>query len=467
METRSRTRYDAPVSEDIHFKCRLDDGVGGSPPRHVTERVATYNRDRSLTLYEEIGQPTFLLPERRRGQWNDFEHYKVFRGEPSASLARQYVYAECSDLYPHTFIGSSISPLFGYPWPGYTGTSQGTIGFGDPGKPTDGLIGFYEKRLDGGFVPPPDNFESLEDMALRRWIPAIKADLSILNSLWELKDFASLPHTLSNIWNTLRGRILDVRGRQTLRQGLRATSDGYLQTQFNLLPLLSDIVGLHRAISRLRGRINDLVTRSGRVQHMHFAYNWMEFEDEVDTDDPFYIWPQNELPGQISLYVNTRTTIHQPSKFHAEIEFNFNYTQDQIENALLYSIHDALGINLNPRIIWNAIPWSFVIDWVVGVGRWLDQFKITNMEPKINIRRYLWSIKRERRIYVTRNAKHYANSYPGHSGYPQESPIPVVIEQAYRRNNGYPRSSSLTASGLNSDEFTLGAALVIARRRRR
>jgi len=467
METRSRTRYDAPVSEEIHFKCRLDDGAGGPPPRHVSEKVVTYNRDRSLTLYEEIGQPTFILPERRRGLWNDFEHYKVFRGEPSQSLARQYVYAECSDLYPHTFIGSSVSSLFGYPWPGYTGLSQGTIGFGDPGRPTDGLAGFYEKRLDGGFVPAPADLFALEDRALRQWIPAIKSELSILNSIWELRDFHSLPQTLTNIWRTLRGSLLDFSGRNTLRRTLRSTADGYLQNQFNLLPLLSDIVGLQRAISRIRAQINDLVTRSGRVQHMHFAYNWREFEDSVDHDDPFYIWPQNEVQGQISQYVNTRTTMHLPSKFHAEIEFNFNYSQYQIENALLYSVHDALGINLNPRILWNAIPWSFVVDWVIGVGRWLDHFKLTNMEPKINIRRYLWSIKRERRIYVTRNANHYANSYPGHSGYPQEAPIPVVIEQSYRRNNGYPRYSSLTANGLDSKEVTLGAALVIARRGRR
>lgn len=467
METRVRQTYKPPVSETVHFKCRLDDGVGGPPPRHVTGRDVVWNSDISTSLYEEIAQPSFVMTYRDRHKWKDFEHYKVFSSDPSVSLARKQVYAECDDLYPHTSIGECKQPLFGYPWPGFTGLSQGTIGFGDPGRPTLGLPGFYSKRLDGGFVPAPDDLDKLEGMALRLWTPKIKNELSIINSIWELRDFSSLPNTLRNIWSTLGRNLFRPRANQTLRQTLRATSDGYLQSQFNILPLLSDIVGLRRALSRIQSQINDLVTRSGRVQHMHFAYNWREFEDQVDADDPFYIWPQNMLPGQISRFVNTRTTYHQPSQFHAEIEFNFNFTQYQIENALLYSIHDALGINLNPRIIWNAIPWSFVIDWVVGVGRWLDRFKVTNMEPTINIRKYLWSIKRSRRVYITVNAKHYNETYPGHSGYPQEAPIPVVTETAYRRQTGLPKLSSLQASGLDSQEITLGAALVLARRRRR
>lgn len=470
METRYRQTYDPPVNELVTFMCRLNDGDGGkTPPEHVNKVDVEWKSDISTKIYEEIAQPSFTLTYRDRHKWKDFEHYKVFKGTPNVSLARQYVYAENGgSLYPHSYIGSSTQPLFGYPWPGYTGLSQGTIGFGDPGRPTLGLPGFYAKRPDGGFVPAPSDLDKLEGMAYRLWLPVIKEELSILNSVYELKDFKSLRQTLAGIWQTINLRnLLRPSGRQSLRSSLRTTSDGYLQSQFNLLPLLSDITGVRRVLSRIQAQLNDLVTRSGRVQHRHFAYNWREFEDQVDRDDPFYLWPQQTVPGQISQYVNTRTTYHQPSQFHAEIEFNFNFTQYQLENAPLFAFHDALGINLNPRAIWNAIPWSFVLDWVIGIGRWLDQFKVRNMEPKINIRRYLWSIKRSRRIYITRDANHYSNSYPGHSGYPQSSPIPVVTEVAYRRQTGLPKPSSLQASGLSNDEITLGAALVLARRGRR
>jgi hypothetical protein len=33
-----------------------------------------------------------------------------------------------------------------------------------------------------------------------------------------------------------------------------------------------------------------------------------------------------------------------------------------------------IGFRGDPRIVWNAIPFSFVIDWVLKVGDWLSQF---------------------------------------------------------------------------------------------
>lgn len=41
---------------------------------------------------------------------------------------------------------------------------------------------------------------------------------------------------------------------------------------------------------------------------------------------------------------------------------------------------DALGFELNPRIIWDALPFTFVIDWFFGVGSFLDRFRIDALE---------------------------------------------------------------------------------------
>ena len=46
---------------------------------------------------------------------------------------------------------------------------------------------------------------------------------------------------------------------------------------------------------------------------------------------------------------------------------------------------DSLGFELNPRIIWDAIPFSFVIDWFFGVGNWLNRFKIDTVELPIQL----------------------------------------------------------------------------------
>jgi len=464
MLTHYREMYEPLHKEDMQFACRLHDGVGTPPNTHPASFVKSIYTNPVLDSYEEITPNS----QGSRREWKSFEHYKSSRGAPTTSLAKLKCFVE-SGVVNHEFVGESLFPYFGYPWPGYTGLSQGTDGFGDPGRPISGLLGFYEKRIDGGFVPPPSSLADLEARALRIMLPSIKEELSLINSLYELKDFKSLPHTMSRIRTGL-DRMFRFRSGLTLRQGLRLGSDGYLQSQFNLLPLLSDIVGANRAIRRIEAQINELVTRSGKVQRKHFAYTWSEFEDSTDVTDPFYVMTSFDSDigtsaTQLTRYVCTRQTIHEPSKFHAMIEYNYNYSQYQRENALLLGLLDAFGVNLNPAIIWNAIPWSFVVDWVFGVNRFLSNFKVQNMEPKINIRRYLWSIARKRNIWVYRVAKH---AYPGHAlAAPQEVPTPVVTETAYRRHVGTPAPSLITTSGLNSTEFTLGAALVLARKPKR
>jgi hypothetical protein len=52
---------------------------------------------------------------------------------------------------------------------------------------------------------------------------------------------------------------------------------------------------------------------------------------------------------------------------------------------ILAGFLDSLGFELNPRIIWEAIPFSFVIDWFFGVGTFLQRLKIDTLELPINL----------------------------------------------------------------------------------
>ncbi|DAD51791.1 maturation protein [ssRNA phage Gerhypos.1_21] len=49
-------------------------------------------------------------------------------------------------------------------------------------------------------------------------------------------------------------------------------------------------------------------------------------------------------------------------------------------DEVLRGLLDSLGFELNPRIIWDAIPFTFVIDWFFGVGSWLDRFRVDALE---------------------------------------------------------------------------------------
>jgi hypothetical protein len=386
--------------------------------------------------------------------WKDWEHYVR-----SATANNMGVYDETmiyNGVINRDYFGQPSLRPFWYMF---------NDGFGNDDNPVIGIDVMYAKRgADGGFVPEPANLSDLLQTAHNVLLPQVKAELSILNSVYELKDFKSLPSIIQRI-----GKI-PVRGRRALRELSRQGAGGFLFSEFAVRPLLSDIAKLRSAILRTQKRINDLVTRNGRVQRRHFQCRLPDQTGITDTSSFHLVnaGPTHELyrsaEGLNIRWRNSRAVLSDSYKFHVEMEYNYNYTSYQTAHAQLLGYLDALGINLNPQIIWNAIPWSFVIDWVFGINRWLGQFKVTNMDPQINIRRSLWSVVRDRTVLASVELK---PTSPGLTADKPVTPICTVVERSYRRKVYRLTHNSIQLSGVNLKEFTLGAALVIARKWRR
>jgi hypothetical protein len=399
-------------------------------------------------------------------KWKSIQHHKVHSGNSLPCLIPAYT--EKWAYYPDIYLGYSKNPLFGY-LKYYSGSEL--MPYGSPGFLNNGLPAFNDPQPDGvTFIPAPAGLDDLNSTAMRVMLPAIKEEMSLVNSVIELKDFRSMirlglsaANNLNKVVPTVRAWLTKAtRDDGSLRTLSRLGASGFLQWEFAFAPLLSDIAAFQAALLRTEKRMNDLITRAGRPQVRHFTYKWVEFPDvKEEQSNPGFGFPKWENQT-VGLYDSSRQVIYEPTVFHAQVRYNYYFSNYQLEHARVLSLLDSLGINLNPAIIWNAIPWSFVVDWVIGVNRWLDTAKVQNMEPLINIRDYLWSVKRSRKIRVSRGiVKSYYGLVPG-----QQVPLAEVTETAYRRQYGMPSWVSLTASGLSPKELSLGAALVIARKRR-
>jgi len=290
-------------------------------------------------------------------------------------------------------------------------------------------------------------------MALKTMLPTIKPDLSLINSIIELKDFRSLPRLIRDLKS-----LKAFRG-TTIREKLRGSADVYLQEKFNVAPLISDINALWGVLIKTEKRLNALMSRQGRIIKSHFQRFLSEMVDthesgsqrSLDGWAPRTGWESNIVP--ITGYeTSERFVYNDASVFHAEVEFSYYYHQYQTEHARLLSVLDQLGVNFNPAIIWNAIPWSFAVDWVIGVSRWLNDNRIGFMDPAVCIHRALWSIKRSRRILV--QTQIVCNQEGGGMMAPQYHVQPMVTETAYRRSLWTLSDvvSSIKLSGLNATE---------------
>jgi hypothetical protein len=438
MNSTFRQSFDQARFYEVPFKRDFPN------PHFPSSGTSTYSTLKAERKYEEIAQD----PEASHDKWNSFEHFKSVRSDPVLSRHKAQRQRDFGFDVVNTVDG--LDPLYG--------VVDGGV-YGALGRFDGGLIQYVDRRFDGGFIPAPNGINDLNQRALRAMIPEIKARLSILNSLIELKDFKSLPETVVKI----AGFIF--KSGKTLRQLLRTTSDSYLQLKFNILPLLSDIAGLNASLYTYYNRMNRLLEEEGRIKRRHFTFSYFEQERNTAREDILFsfdprFWFGSPVDGPI---VGSRSCITDASVFHAEVEYNYSFTQYQREHAHVLALLDMIGINLNPAIIWNAIPWSFVVDWVAGVGRWLDSFKRTNMKPMVHIGRYLWSIKRHRVIDVQTKVGNGSTVFSFAT--PPWSHVANINQWAYRRSVGIPSTSSIVLSGLNLNEFSLGAALAFTRGR--
>lgn len=338
--------------------------------------------------------------------------------------------------------------------------------------PEKGLPEFVLRDTDDGdFIPYPSDIAGLTEQALNSLLPRIRAELSGVNSLIELKDFANLPHTLYRLTDTA-GRVFTgqfahlkslYKQYGTLGNMAKEVGSHFLEWKFNLAPFIADVHSVMKALQVMHDRIIRLLQHSAKGQHRHYSRWFSEFE--VPPERRYF---GTVFHGPDIMLVSVNRQVHyEPSKFHAEIDYTYGYGRFQTEFAQLLGLLDAFGINLNPATIWRAIPFSFLVDWVVDVGRWFDRLKLRNMEPTLNIRRYLWSVTRSRRIdcQISRSSSNYppnAYVFTPTGGIP----LPTVTETSYGRWTTLPDRTSISSSKLDSEEFTLGVALALSMRRR-
>lgn len=487
-------KVDPAYSIDIHYQS-VDQsinpvtGLKNYPDFDRPYLVYPIHRFTQIQRYEPsiihlpgtYGNQPIILDYRR--MWKPFENYKLKCGNGAGGITIW----DQSVGYPPSAVYSGSPQLPAESCTYYFGGGP----FGSGPNPTFGEAGkwnaettingrtacprYYSPNDDGTISVPPVALNSLYAMAMRHMLPGIKEELSALNSLYELKDFKSLPGIakglakavykaglIKSILNTFKGV-----SNLSLRELSRKSAGGFLSWKFAIAPLISDIRGIHTALNQYKTRIDALVSKTGGRRRKHFTYSWNEHETTVD-EISFHglLVPDTAFRGCVT-YQAVRDVVPNPSVFHAEVEYNYNYTQYQLQNAATLALLDALGVNFSPRIIWDALPFSFVVDWVLKVGQSLDQFETKNMEPQVNIGSQLWSIKRSREIRLKVKPSFQITAL---EGILDRSPVslPVVKESIYSRRLSYQLTPGLIeTSGLSASEFTLGAAIVIAQRKRR
>lgn len=145
--------------------------------------------------------------------------------------------------------------------------------------------------------------------------------------------------------------LLPKRTTRLFRGSVHYASQAWLTARYGIIPLISDINAIRKVATRkLTWRDSPVrISRSARL--IEVAYNKTDIKGGTG------------IPG---VYAHGVKINREFQKISAKVYYKCRLT-DQLDLGL--SIYDV------PNVIWELIPYSFVVDWFVNVGDWLQAIK--------------------------------------------------------------------------------------------
>ncbi len=145
-------------------------------------------------------------------------------------------------------------------------------------------------------------------------------------------------------------------------------ADSYLAYQFGLKPTIADISDLIRVLKQWSAHVStagDVI--GGTYTNIHPVRVLDPSSRSVQC-----VWSGDGCSVNYGLSLVSSLELHQTTKFY--------FVSPKLADILSHfkALVDRLGI-LDPTVLWDVLPWSFVVDWVVDVTGWIH----TNLKPEL------------------------------------------------------------------------------------
>lgn len=134
-----------------------------------------------------------------------------------------------------------------------------------------------------------------------------------------------------------------------VQHGKGAVANGWLQLQYGWKPLMSDIYGSLEVMASKYESPMYVTTKVRRKQ----------------------VTPWSSQSIVKSSGLTTTTT------FSGEKRTTIQYSVTYFKSASPYNVLSRLGVTNPVLLAWELIPYSFVVDWFLPIGSWLDTFDAT------------------------------------------------------------------------------------------
>jgi len=244
----------------------------------------------------------------------------------------------------------------------------------------------------------------------------------------------------------------------------KAAGSEYLNHQFGWLPLVSDIRDASYAAANAHEIIKSYERNSHQVvrRRMELPIERSEVWTRLGTGRPFF--PRTDTDNTCIVDASTPTgTIVQCDRTYKRTWFSGAFTYHlPIGWGSRFGLVDAaakagplLGIELTPEVVWNAVPWTWALDWVSNIGDCISNTSDMAIDGLVIKYGYVMEHKVTTRSYYNTGS----NSYKGAV---VVSPVHLFYETK-RRVRATPFGFGLDWSGFTPRQLAITAALGLTR----
>jgi hypothetical protein len=255
-------------------------------------------------------------------------------------------------------------------------------------------------------------------------------EISIANFLWEMREIAGL---IPKIRNGL----------------LKAAANSHLAIEFGWKPLVGDL----RALFNVLGRVND------RIDYLRERY-MKPTRLGITREIPFL-----PIGKVVSLsYLGSMRFEYTRSKteciYHAGGELFHSLDWIFGTQARLRALLGAFGLTNPAKIVWNALPYSFVVDWFANISSLLTAYaNLQDASGHWQLRRLCWSYKLKHTFTVEQVCEPN-----GSFATPRwRAPVGFFTFERYYRRKGLSAPSAFALTSPTTRQSALLAAMLVGK----
>jgi len=168
---------------------------------------------------------------------------------------------------------------------------------------------------------------------------------------------------------------------KSLRDVMRNSGNEYLNLQFGWIPLIKDLTAACQAVSNTRKILQDHERMLNKLLRRTYRFDTLVSNTNglTQANSAYEIHPSQQGPTFSYCRFGVTTGNQVPiesmrtvTKSHFSAGYRFYYPDiDTALDALGEFEHNAnvlMGTRLDPEVLWNLAPWTWLVDWFINFG---------------------------------------------------------------------------------------------------